>query len=82
VYRPGIGRREVDNGSEQEKMDVLDGILNDVYQAVRAVTSPDRLAKVKQEQIEWFKKRNAAPSTDEKCKLMESRIKALQDLVW
>jgi hypothetical protein len=27
-------------------------------------------------------KSNAAPSTDEKCKLMEARITALQELVW
>jgi hypothetical protein len=36
----------------------------------------------KKEQIEWLKKRDAAPSADEKCKLMEARIKALQELVW
>jgi hypothetical protein len=33
-------------------------------------------------QANYLKKRNAASSTDEKCKLMEARIKALQELVW
>jgi hypothetical protein len=30
---------------------------------------------------EWLKKRDAAPSIQEKRKLMETRIKALQELV-
>jgi len=34
------------------------------------------------EQIEWLKKRDAAGSVEEKCKSMEARIKALQELVW
>ena len=33
-------------------------------------------------QANYLKKRNAASSTDEKCKLMEARIKALQELFW
>jgi hypothetical protein len=43
---------------------------------------PARFTAVKREQIEWLKKRNAAPSTGEKCKLMKARINALQELVW
>jgi hypothetical protein len=43
---------------------------------------PACFAAVKREQIEWLKKHNAAPSTDEKCKLMEARIKAVRELVW
>jgi hypothetical protein len=29
-----------------------------------------------------LKKRNAAPSTDEKCKLREAAIQALPELIW
>ena len=56
--------------------------MNKVYRAAQFILPPARFAAVKREQIEWLKKRNAAPSTDEKCKLMEARIKALQELVW
>jgi uncharacterized protein YecT (DUF1311 family) len=57
-------------------------MMNDVYQAVQAVTPPDRFAKVKQEQIAWLKTRDAAQSVEEKAKLTESRIKALHELLW
>jgi len=56
--------------------------VNDVYQAVRYVLSANRFAKVKQEQIEWLKTRDAAHSVEEKSKLTETRIKTLQDLLW
>ena len=52
--------------SEEEKFDALDKMMNDVYQAVRAVTPPDRFAKVKQEQIAWLKTRDAALSPSKK----------------
>jgi uncharacterized protein YecT (DUF1311 family) len=68
--------------SEQEKFDALDKMMNDVYQAVQAVTPRDRFAKVKQEQIAWLKTRDAAQSVEEKAKLTESRIKTLQELLW
>jgi uncharacterized protein YecT (DUF1311 family) len=68
--------------SEEEKADALDKIMNDAYQAVRYVLPANRFAKVKQEQTEWLKKRDAAGSIGEKCKLMEARITALQDLLW
>ena len=68
--------------SEQEKFDALDKMMNDVYQAVRSVTSPDGFAKVKQEQIAWLKIRNATQSVEEKARLTESRIKTLQELLW
>ena len=60
----------------------LDKMMNDVYQAVQAVTPPNRFAKVKQEQIAWLKTRDAAQSFEEKAKLTESRIKRLQELLW
>jgi uncharacterized protein YecT (DUF1311 family) len=68
--------------SEEERADALDKIMNDAYQAVRYVLPANRFAKVKQEQTEWLKKRDAAGSIGEKCKLMEARIRALQDLLW
>ena len=68
--------------SDEEKAEQLDQEMNDVYKGVRAVLAPDRFAKVKQEQIAWLKKRDAASSAAEKCKLTEARIKALQDLLW
>jgi len=37
---------------------------------------------VKQEQIAWLKTRDAAQSIEEKSKLIEDRINALQDLLW
>ncbi len=68
--------------SEEEKADALDKTMNDVYQAVRYVLLANRFAKVKQEQIEWLKTRDAAHSVEEKSKLTETRIKTLQDLLW
>jgi uncharacterized protein len=55
---------------------------NKFFPSAQFILPPARFAAVKREQIEWLKKRNAAPSTDEKCKLMEACIKALQELVW
>ena len=68
--------------NEEDKAQSLDQTMNKVYRAAQFILPPARFAAVKREQIEWLKKRNAAPSTDEKCKLMEARIKALQELVW
>ena len=51
---------------------------------LRILLRPERFAKVKAEQIAWLKKRDAAGSVgcQEKCKLLEARVKALQDLAW
>jgi uncharacterized protein YecT (DUF1311 family) len=68
--------------SEQERFDALDKIMNDVYQAVRAVTPLDHFAEVKHEQMAWLKTRDAAQSVEEKSKLTESRIRTLQELLW
>jgi uncharacterized protein YecT (DUF1311 family) len=56
--------------------------LNEVYQAVRSTIPPNRFAEVKQEQVAWLKTRDSAKSAEEKSKLTEDRIKALQDLLW
>ena len=68
--------------SEEEKADALDKIMNDVYAAVRSFLPPGRFAKVKQEQIACLKTRDATQSAEEKSKLTENRIRALQDLLW
>jgi uncharacterized protein YecT (DUF1311 family) len=68
--------------NEEDKAESLDQTMNKVYHAAQFILPPARFAAVKIEQIEWLKKRNAAPSTDEKCKLVQARIKALQELVW
>ena len=68
--------------NEEDKAESLDQTMNKVYRAAQFILPPARFTEVKREQIEWLKKRNAAPSTEEKCKMMEARIKALQELVW
>jgi hypothetical protein len=55
---------------------------NNVYRAAQFILPPTRFAAVKRDQIEWLKKRDAVPSIDDKCKLIEARIKVLQELVW
>jgi hypothetical protein len=68
--------------SEEGKAGQLDDLMNQVYQGLRALLPPERFAQVKRDQIAWLKKRDAASSATEKSKLLEARIKALQDLVW
>ncbi len=68
--------------NQDERAKSLDEQMNQVYQAAKFILPPVRFAKVKQEQTEWLKKRDAAGSIGEKCKLMEARIRALQDLLW
>jgi hypothetical protein len=63
-------------------VDALDETMNDVYISVRAVLPAERFEKVKKDQIAWLKQRDGASSDAEKCKLMEARIKVLQDLLW
>jgi Protein of unknown function (DUF1311). len=68
--------------NEADKAESLDEKMNKVYRTAQFILPAARFATVKREQIEWLKKRNAAPSIGEKCELMEARIKALQELVW
>jgi hypothetical protein len=68
--------------TEEDKAKGFDDRMNEVYLAVRLVLPPARFAVVKKEQIEWLKKRDATTSIEEKCKLMEARIKVLQGLLW
>ena len=68
--------------NEDDRAKSLDEQMNQVYQAAKFILPQARFAAVKQEQIEWLKKRDAVGSIGEKCKLMEARITALQDLLW
>jgi uncharacterized protein YecT (DUF1311 family) len=54
--------------SEEEKADALDKMMNEVYQAVRSVLSPEHFARVKEEQKAWLKTRDAAHSVADKSK--------------
>lgn len=68
--------------TEKDKFDALDEKLNSVYQAAQFLLPAARFATLKQEQREWLKKRDTTKSDEEKSKLTENRIKALQDLLW
>lgn len=68
--------------TEEDKAKWLDEQMNEVYVVVRLILPAAGFATVKKEQIEWLKKRDAAASVEEKCKLMIERIKALQELLW
>lgn len=67
---------------EEEKLQLLDEKMNQVYGFLRAILPPARFATVKKEQVEWLKKRDAAVSPEEKSKLVAERIKTLQELFW
>ena len=77
-----LGLDETSFSTEEEKEKWLDERMNQIYLAVRLVLPQARFAAVKKEQIEWLKKRDAASSVEEKCKLTEARTKALQELLW
>jgi hypothetical protein len=67
--------------SEEAEAKYLDEDMNKVYKAARVLLPPARFAKVKEEQIAWLKQRDVATSVAEKCKLMQERIKTLQQLL-
>ena len=68
--------------TEDDRAKSLDEQMNNVYQAAKFILPLARFAKVKQEQTEWLKKRDASSSVKAKCELMEKRIQDLQDLLW
>lgn len=68
--------------NDDDRAKSLDEQMNSVYQAAKFVLPPARFAKVKQEQTEWLKKRDAASSVNARCELMEKRIRDLQDVLW
>ncbi len=77
-----LGLDETSFSTEEEKEKWLDERMNQIYLAVRLVLPQARFAAVKKEQIEGLKKRDAVGSIGEKCKLMEARIRGLQNLLW
>jgi uncharacterized protein YecT (DUF1311 family) len=68
--------------NEDDRAKSLDEQMNQVYQAAKFILPPARFAKLKQEQREWLKKRDAAQTAEEKAKLSEQRIRSLQALLW
>ena len=68
--------------SEDDRDKSLDEQMNQVYQAAKFILPPARFAKIKQEQTEWLKKRDATSSVKAECELMEKRIRDLQDVLW
>ena len=68
--------------NEDDRAKSLDEQMNQVYQAAKFILPPARFEKVKQEQREWLKKRDAAQTAEEKAKLTEQRIRSLQELLW
>jgi uncharacterized protein YecT (DUF1311 family) len=66
----------------QDKGEWLDERLNEVYTMLRVVLPQNRFAKVKQEQMDWLKKRDAASTPEDKKKMIDARIRELQELLW
>jgi hypothetical protein len=78
--KPDFENRTFANDDDRAKS--LDEQMNEVYQGAKFILLPARFAKVKQEQTEWLKKRDATSSVKERCELMEKRIRDLQELFW
>jgi uncharacterized protein YecT (DUF1311 family) len=68
--------------TEEDRDKALDEQMNSVYLAAKFVLSPARFAKVKREQTEWLKRRDATSSVKTRCELMEKRIRDLQHVLW
>ena len=68
--------------SEEKRFKALDELLNNVYAADRILLPSARFSRLKDEQREWLKQLVAAPTLTDKSKLMQQRIKVLQDLLW
>jgi uncharacterized protein YecT (DUF1311 family) len=73
---------DVTYSNEQSRAESLDEQMNSVYKAAKFILPPARFAKVKQEQTEWLKKRDATSSIPTRCEMMEKRIKGLQEVLW
>ena len=68
--------------SEEKRFKALDELLNNVYAADRILLPAARFSRLKDEQREWLKQLVAAPTLTDKSKLIQQRIKVLQDLLW
>ncbi len=78
----GVTEEGVTFVTEDDRLKFYDDRLNEVYQGIRLMLSPERFAAVKKEQIAWLKKLEARPSPTAKCEFIATRIKELQRLVW
>jgi len=76
------GDDTTDFPTEQAKAEAYDQELNAVYSALRSILPKTEFEKVKAAQVAWLKQRDAAPSTEEKNRRVQTRIKALKDLLW
>jgi hypothetical protein len=70
------------SATEQGKAEAYDRDLNEVYSALRFILPKTEFEKVKAEQVAWLKQRDAAPSIEEKNRLVLARVRALRDLLW
>ena len=68
--------------TEQAKAEAYDQELNGVYSALRSILPKTEFEKVKAAQVAWLKQRDAAPSIEEKNRRVQTRIRALKDLLW
>jgi hypothetical protein len=68
--------------TDEDRARSLDEQMNSVYKAAKFVLPPARFAKVKQEQTEWLKRRDATPAVKAQCELIEKRIRDLQNALW
>ena len=68
--------------NEEDKAESLDQTMNKVYRDAQFLLQPTRLPRLKRDRSSGLRSAMPLPSTDEKCKLMEARTKALQELVW
>lgn len=73
---------DVTYSDDESRAESLDEQMNSVYQAAKFILPSVRFAKVKQEQTDWLKKRDAASSITTRCEMMEKRIKELRDVLW
>jgi uncharacterized protein YecT (DUF1311 family) len=68
--------------SDDERAKILDDRMNEVYAGLRLLLPAKRFEQIKEEQKTWLVKRDAAGSIKEKNKLVEARIKALDEYLW
>ncbi|HXY60866.1 MAG TPA: lysozyme inhibitor LprI family protein [Chthoniobacterales bacterium] len=74
--------KNITYATDEDRARSLDEQMNSVYKAAKFVLPPARFAKVKQEQTEWLKRRDATPAVKAQCELIEKRIRDLQDVLW
>jgi hypothetical protein len=74
--------KNITYATDEDRARSLDEQMNSVYKAAKFVLPPAQFARVKQEQTEWLKRRDATPAVKARCELMEKRIRDLQEVLW